>query len=260
MTTPPVPSVINLDIPPPPRPDISAPLGDRSLSPDNSTSAPNKRSCTVSADDMEVETTTTSLGPISGLVSTAPAGLPINKVTVLTRPQTADTTLDSSIHVHPLPAPTDSAPNDKGKSVAFDVPKRHPSPDGNAAAINPRLSDFMLRHIYVTRLPRSKKNLPLIASCMTKWIELSPDFPLMALVFTAKDQETIKESLSSSLFKPIIPLASNPYVLIFLIWHLPLIHLQTHAAVMKKNLCSLLTFPFSLTRLKSDRPSPDMAM
>ncbi|CAB4437701.1 unnamed protein product [Rhizophagus irregularis] len=112
MTTPKEPSVINPDIPPPPSPKVSAPSGDRSLSPDNSAGAPNKRSRTVSSDDMEVETTTTTTtaaatttsGPVSGLVST-----------VLS---------DSSIHAHPLPASTIPPTNDKGKSVAFDVPKK----------------------------------------------------------------------------------------------------------------------------------------
>ncbi|CAB4437695.1 unnamed protein product [Rhizophagus irregularis] len=46
--------------PPPPRPIASLPSGDRSLSPDNSAGAPNKRTRTVSADDMDVEPTTTT--------------------------------------------------------------------------------------------------------------------------------------------------------------------------------------------------------
>ncbi|CAB4440207.1 unnamed protein product [Rhizophagus irregularis] len=130
MTTSKEPSVINPDIPPPPSPKVSAPSGDRSLSPDNSAGAPNKRSRTVSSDDMEVETTTTTTttasaatsGPVSGLVSTVPS--------------------DSSIHAHPLPASTIPPTNDKGKSVAFDVPVRQPSPDGNAAAIKSSPSRF----------------------------------------------------------------------------------------------------------------------
>ncbi|CAB4421434.1 unnamed protein product [Rhizophagus irregularis] len=150
MTTSKEPSVINPDIPPPPSPKVSAPSGDRSLSPDNSAGAPNKRSRTVSSDDMEVETTTTTTttassttsGPVSGLVSTAPSGLPVNKVTVLSQPQTVNASLDSSIHAHPLPASTIPPTNDKEKSVAFDVPVRQPSPDGNAAAIKSSPSRF----------------------------------------------------------------------------------------------------------------------
>ncbi|PKY63628.1 hypothetical protein RhiirA4_493342, partial [Rhizophagus irregularis] len=133
MTTPPAPSVINPDVPPPPRPIASAPSGDRSLSPDNSAGAPNKRSRTVTADDMDVEPTTTTTpstpGPVSGFISTVPSGLPVNKVTVITQPQNANASLEASIHAHPLPAFTVSSTNDKGKSVAFDVPIRQPSPD-----------------------------------------------------------------------------------------------------------------------------------
>ncbi|PKY58254.1 hypothetical protein RhiirA4_429577 [Rhizophagus irregularis] len=147
MTTPPAPSVINPDVPPPPRPIASAPPGDRSLSPDNSVGAPNKRSRIVATDDMEVETTTTTTttttsGPVSGLVSIIPSGLPVNKVTIITQSQTANASLDSSIHAHPLPASTVSSTNDKGKSVAFDVPVRQPSPNSNAAAIKSSSSRF----------------------------------------------------------------------------------------------------------------------
>ncbi|PKY61648.1 hypothetical protein RhiirA4_486918 [Rhizophagus irregularis] len=146
MTTPPAPSVINPDIPPPPCPIASAPSEDRSLSPDNSAGAPNKRSRTVLADDMEVEptttTTTTTSDPVSGLVSTIPSGLPVNKVTVISQSQTTNVFLDSSIHAHPLPASTVPPTNNKGKSVAFDVPVRQPSPDGNAAAIKSSPSRF----------------------------------------------------------------------------------------------------------------------
>ncbi|PKY54751.1 hypothetical protein RhiirA4_426991 [Rhizophagus irregularis] len=151
MSTSKIPSVINPDILPPPSPKVSAPSGDRSLSPDNSAGAPNKRSRTVSTDDMEVEpittitpTTTTTSGPVSGLVSTVPSGLPVNKVTVLAQPQTQITnaSLEASIHAHPLPASTVPPTNDKGKTVAFDVPVRQPSPDGNAAAIKSSPSRF----------------------------------------------------------------------------------------------------------------------
>ncbi|PKY63068.1 hypothetical protein RhiirA4_432921, partial [Rhizophagus irregularis] len=151
MSTSKVPSVINPDIPPPPSPKISAPSGDRSLSPDNPAGAPNKRTRTVSNDDMEVEptttitpTTTTPPGPVSSLVSTVPTGLPVNKVTVLAQPQTQsnNASLESSIHAHPLLASTVPPTNDKGKTVAFDVPVRQPSPDGNAAAIKSSPSRF----------------------------------------------------------------------------------------------------------------------
>ncbi|CAB4409635.1 unnamed protein product [Rhizophagus irregularis] len=96
---------------------------------------------------MEVETTTTTTttttsGPVSGLVSIIPSGLPVNKVTIITQSQTANASLDSSIHAHPLPASTVSSTNDKGKSVAFDVPVRQPSPNSNAAAIKSSSSRF----------------------------------------------------------------------------------------------------------------------
>ncbi|EXX73923.1 hypothetical protein GLOIN_2v1785090 [Rhizophagus irregularis DAOM 181602=DAOM 197198] len=130
MSTPPAPSVINPDIPPPPRPVISTPSGDRPLSPTSTAGAPNKRSRVVSDDAMNVDITSPSASaPI--LISTAPSGLPVNKVQVLTSPQNTTTpveTVDASIH-------TPSNTSGKGKAVAFDVPERRPSPDGNAAAI-----------------------------------------------------------------------------------------------------------------------------
>ncbi|CAB4435483.1 unnamed protein product [Rhizophagus irregularis] len=69
MTTPKEPSVINPDIPPPPRSNTSAPSGDRPLSP----------------------TTTPAV----------PSGLPVSRVQVITTPQTTTTpveTVDASIH------------------------------------------------------------------------------------------------------------------------------------------------------------------
>ncbi|CAB4394212.1 unnamed protein product [Rhizophagus irregularis] len=134
MTTPPAPSVINPDIPPPPRPDTSAPSGDRPLSPTNTAGAPNKRSRIVSDDAMNVDITSPS-APAPNLTHTVPSGLPVNRVPVITQPPPTNLSLESSIHAHPLPVPTNPSPNDKGKTVAFDVPERRPSPDGNAAAI-----------------------------------------------------------------------------------------------------------------------------
>ncbi|GBC53450.1 hypothetical protein GLOIN_2v1785090 [Rhizophagus irregularis DAOM 181602=DAOM 197198] len=130
MTTPPAPSVINPDIPPPPRPIISTPSGDRPLSPTTTAGAPNKRSRIVTDDAMNVDITSPS-APAPTLTSTVLSGLPVNKVQVITSPQDTTTpveTVDASIH-----APTNT--NGKGKTVAFDVPERRPSPDGNAAAI-----------------------------------------------------------------------------------------------------------------------------
>ncbi|GBC25646.1 hypothetical protein GLOIN_2v1785090 [Rhizophagus irregularis DAOM 181602=DAOM 197198] len=78
MTTPPAPSVINPDIPPPPRPDTSAPSEDQPLSPTNTAGAPNKRSRTVSEDAMNVNITSPST-PAPNLISTVPSGLLVNK-------------------------------------------------------------------------------------------------------------------------------------------------------------------------------------
>ncbi|PKY59619.1 hypothetical protein RhiirA4_482514, partial [Rhizophagus irregularis] len=75
MTIPKEPSVINSDVPPPPRPDISTPSGDRPLSPNNDAGAPNKRSRTVSEDAMNIDTTSSS-APAPNLVSSVPSGLP----------------------------------------------------------------------------------------------------------------------------------------------------------------------------------------
>ncbi|PKC58214.1 hypothetical protein RhiirA1_471315 [Rhizophagus irregularis] len=83
---------------------------------------------------MNVDITSPS-APASSLIFTVPSGLPINRVPVITRPPPTNTSLDSSIHAHSLPVSTNPSSNDKGKSVAFDIPERWPSPDGNAAAI-----------------------------------------------------------------------------------------------------------------------------
>ncbi|EXX73883.1 hypothetical protein RirG_056410 [Rhizophagus irregularis DAOM 197198w] len=121
MTTPTAPSVINPDILPPPRPDTSAPSGDRPLSPTLTAGAPNKRSRIVSNDAMNVDITSPS-APAPNLISTVPSGLPVNRVPVITQPPPTNTSLESSIHAHPLPVSTNPSPNDKGKSVTFDVP------------------------------------------------------------------------------------------------------------------------------------------
>ncbi|CAB4392053.1 unnamed protein product [Rhizophagus irregularis] len=137
MTTPPAPSVINPDIPPPPRPVISAPSGDRPLSPTNTIGVPNKRSRTVSEDAMNVDITSPS-APAPNIISTVPSGLPVNKVQVISSPQNITTpveTVDASIH-----APSNTS--GKGKAVAFDIPERRPSPDGNAAAIKSASSHY----------------------------------------------------------------------------------------------------------------------
>ncbi|GBC54132.2 hypothetical protein GLOIN_2v1785090 [Rhizophagus irregularis DAOM 181602=DAOM 197198] len=74
---------------------------------------------------------TSPFAPAPNLISTAPSGLPVNKVHVITSPQNISTpveTVDASIH-----APFNTS--GKGKAVTFDIPERRPSPDGNAAAI-----------------------------------------------------------------------------------------------------------------------------
>ncbi|PKY47622.1 hypothetical protein RhiirA4_462900 [Rhizophagus irregularis] len=109
MSTPKAPSVLNSDVSLPLRPDTSAPSGDRLLSPNNDAGVPNKRTRTVSADNMEVELTTTS----TTTTTTAPGPT-----------QNINASLEASIYAHPLPASTIPPTNDKGKSVAFDVPAR----------------------------------------------------------------------------------------------------------------------------------------
>ncbi|GBC53452.2 RNA-directed DNA polymerase from mobile element jockey-like [Rhizophagus irregularis DAOM 181602=DAOM 197198] len=80
---------------------------------------------------MNVDITSPS-APAPILTSSVPSGLSVNKVQVITSPHTTTTTpietVDASIHA---PSNTDG----KGKAVAFDIPERQPSPDGNAAAI-----------------------------------------------------------------------------------------------------------------------------
>ncbi|PKY34919.1 hypothetical protein RhiirB3_455109 [Rhizophagus irregularis] len=98
MTTPKAPSVINPDILPPPPPEPTIPPGNCSLSPDNSGRASAKRS-----------------------------------LAVITQPPIINTnSLDSSIHARSLPASTTVASHDdKGKSIAFAIPERQPSSDGD---------------------------------------------------------------------------------------------------------------------------------
>ncbi|CAB4431603.1 unnamed protein product [Rhizophagus irregularis] len=131
MTTPKEPSVINPDIPPPPRSNTSAPSGDRPLSPSNDTGAPNKRLRTVSEDAMNVDTTSPS-APTPNLISSVPSGLPVSKVQVITSPPTTTTTpvetVDASIH-----AP--SSAKGKDKAVDFSNPTRAPSPDALKASV-----------------------------------------------------------------------------------------------------------------------------
>ncbi|PKY52547.1 hypothetical protein RhiirA4_425360 [Rhizophagus irregularis] len=247
-----VPSVINPDIPPPPTPKVSAPSGDRSLSPDNSAGAPNKRTRTVSNNDMEVEptasTNTTTSGPISGLVSTVPSGLPVNKVTVISQPQTINASLDASIHAHPLPASTVPPTKDKGKSVAFDVPVRQPFPDGNAAAIKSSPSRFHAA-AYLHDAPSAFKEKFTTNRTMCDEVdralsryssygskarcEGSGDNKRILVFFFVQDDhsacvQTPCADLLDLVFTPIRP--------------------QKRVAVMKKSLCLLLTFLFSSMR------------
>ncbi|PKK57243.1 hypothetical protein RhiirC2_798406 [Rhizophagus irregularis] len=119
MTTPKAPSIINPDIPPPPLPGPTIPPGNCSLSPDNSSGASTKRSHTVYED------------AISSSGHTASAGLPVNKVAVITQPPVTNThSLDSSIHAHPIPTSTTVASqNNKCKSVAFAMAYLRDMPD-----------------------------------------------------------------------------------------------------------------------------------
>ncbi|PKY57185.1 hypothetical protein RhiirA4_478083 [Rhizophagus irregularis] len=137
MTAPKVPSVINSDVPPPPCPDTSAPSGGRPLSPNNDVSAPNKRSRTVSEDAMNIDTTSSS-APAPNLISSVPAGLPVNKVQVVTSLQNTTTpieTVDASIH-----APSNVS--GKGKAVKFSNPARAPSPDASKASVQSSSSRY----------------------------------------------------------------------------------------------------------------------
>ncbi|PKY63533.1 hypothetical protein RhiirA4_492819, partial [Rhizophagus irregularis] len=126
MTTPKAPSVINSDIPPPPRPGTSAPSGDRPLSPNND-----------AGDAMNIDTTSSS-APAPNLISSAPSGLSVSKVQVITSPQTITTpieTVDASIH-----APSNV--QDKGKSVEFFNPARAPSSDASKASVQSSSSRY----------------------------------------------------------------------------------------------------------------------
>ncbi|EXX54965.1 hypothetical protein RirG_229660 [Rhizophagus irregularis DAOM 197198w] len=68
---------------------------------------------------MNVDITSHS-APAPNLISTAPSGLPVNKVHVITSLQNITTpveTVDASIHAS-------STTSGKGKAVAFDIPER----------------------------------------------------------------------------------------------------------------------------------------
>ncbi|CAB4446818.1 unnamed protein product [Rhizophagus irregularis] len=120
MTTPKASSVINPDIPPPPRSNTSAPSGDRPLSPSNDAGAPNKRSRTVSEDAMNLDTTSPS-APAPNLISSVPSG--------------ASQTVDASIH-----AP--SGAKGKDKAVDFSNSTRAPSPDASKASVQSSSSRY----------------------------------------------------------------------------------------------------------------------
>ncbi|PKC01452.1 hypothetical protein RhiirA5_381717 [Rhizophagus irregularis] len=131
------PSIINPDILLPPRPDTSAPSGDRLLSPTNTVSAPNKCSRTVSDDAMNVDITSPS-APAPNFISTIPSGFPINKVQVITSAQNTTTpveTVDASIH-----APSDTS--GKGKAVDFFNPTRAPSSDASKVSVQSTSSRY----------------------------------------------------------------------------------------------------------------------
>ncbi|PKB96220.1 hypothetical protein RhiirA5_435218 [Rhizophagus irregularis] len=118
MTTPPAPSVINPDIPPPPCPDTSAPSGDRPLSPTNTAGMPNKCSHTVSDDAMNVDITSPS-APASNLISTIPPGLPVNRVPVITQPPPTNTSLDDAAAIKSSPSRFHAAAYLRDTPVAF---------------------------------------------------------------------------------------------------------------------------------------------
>ncbi|CAB4431667.1 unnamed protein product [Rhizophagus irregularis] len=135
MTTPKVPSIINSDVPPPPRPVTSAPSGDRPLSPNNDAGAPNKQTRTVSEDAMNIDTTSPS-APAPNL--SVPSGLPVSRVQVITSPQTTTTpveTVDASIH-----AP--SSAKGKDKAVEFSNLACAPSPDTSKASVQSTSSRY----------------------------------------------------------------------------------------------------------------------
>ncbi|GBC54137.2 hypothetical protein GLOIN_2v1785090 [Rhizophagus irregularis DAOM 181602=DAOM 197198] len=210
MTTPPAPSVINPDIPPPPRPVISTPSGDRPLSPTSTAGAPNKRTRTVSDDAMNVDIPSPS-APAPTLTSTVPSGLPVNKVQVITSLIILLLLLKLLTLLSMLPlTPMVKAKLSPSLSWNVNPPLMVMLPLSN---LHPLV--IMLRPIYATRLTRSKLNSPPIAPCVTKWIVHSPDILLMAPVHVAIDQAIIKRSLSSFMINMIIPIVSAPHVPIF---------------------------------------------
>ncbi|PKY54775.1 hypothetical protein RhiirA4_473771 [Rhizophagus irregularis] len=79
---------------------------------------------------MNIDTTSSS-APALNLIPSAPSGLPVNKVQVVTTPQTTTTlieTVDASIHA-PFGA------KGKDKAVEFSNPARAPSPDASKVSV-----------------------------------------------------------------------------------------------------------------------------
>ncbi|CAB4431774.1 unnamed protein product [Rhizophagus irregularis] len=86
---------------------------------------------------MNIDTTSSS-APAPNLISSAPSGLSVSKVQVITSPQTITTpieTVDASIH-----APSNV--QDKGKSVEFSNPARAPSSDASKASVQSSSSRY----------------------------------------------------------------------------------------------------------------------
>ncbi|CAB4407301.1 unnamed protein product [Rhizophagus irregularis] len=180
MTTPPVPSVLNPDITPPPRPIILAPSGNRFWPPSN----------------------------------------------------------------------------DKGKAVAFDVPERRPSPDGNAAAIKSSPSRFHAA-AYLHDVPAAFKEKFTTNRTMYDEVDRAlfryssygfrarcegsgDNKRILVSFFVQEDHSTCVQSPCADL----LDLVFTPYS-------------PAEARCSdEESLCSLLTFLFSLMRHKLDKPFP----
>ncbi|GBC50299.2 hypothetical protein GLOIN_2v1770668 [Rhizophagus irregularis DAOM 181602=DAOM 197198] len=166
-----------------------------------------------------------------------PSGLPVNRVPVITQPPPTNTSLESSIHAHPLPVSTTPLTNDKGKSVAFEVPTRQPSPDGDAAAIKSSPSRFhaaaYLRDTFVTFKEKFPTNCAMcdeVDRALSRYssygsrahCEGSGDNKKILVFFFVHDDHT---KCIQSPCADLLDLAFTPT------------RLQTHVAVTKKSLC-----------------------
>ncbi|PKK65570.1 hypothetical protein RhiirC2_785957 [Rhizophagus irregularis] len=108
-------------------------------------------------------------------------------VPVITQSLFTNMSLESSIHAHPLPISTNPSNNDKGKSIAFDVSVRQPSPDGDAAAIKSSPFRFYAAAYLCDASVTFKEKFTTNHAMYDEVDRVFPNIPLMTLTLIVKD-------------------------------------------------------------------------